>query len=108
MRKNIMDQQLLKYIIIVGENLEGFRGTLSEEKFAEKLGISRSTYRKIVKEKKPLSMESLVTIAENLGINLSDLFITESERTKITYKVKLLIDLFSECIDLKKKKIKER
>jgi hypothetical protein len=53
---------------------------------------------------KEISLRKLFKIAEALGIERGDLFLTEKDREDITYKTKVLFDRLSKMFDLEEKK----
>ena len=93
-----LDEHLVKWFSIIGQNVIRLRGGTSQVNLAEKAKVARSSIRAI-EEGRSINFQNLIKIANALGVSPADLFITDLERGEISYKTKLLMDL----IDIKKK-----
>jgi transcriptional regulator with XRE-family HTH domain len=65
--------------------------------------VSRSTIQ-VIEKSENISLVYLLKIAEALGIEPGDLFLTEKDREDITYKTKILFDRLSKMFDFEEKK----
>jgi len=70
------------YLNIIVKNLRRLRGTMSQENFSKKAGVSLTTIQRM-ESGKNFEIVSLLKIAERLGISPFDLYLTEEEKTKI-------------------------
>jgi len=96
MDKQDIGKELLKYYCrIIGTNVIRLRGGLSQEQLAKKAKVARGTIGSI-ESGEPISLENLIKIAEALGVNLPDLFISDDDREEISYKAKILVDKITE------------
>lgn len=86
----------------IGGNIIRLRtgGDMSQEQLAEQSGIGRSTIQSIERGE-PCTLANLIKIADALGVNPADLFLTNKDRAEITYKTKLLCDKLGEVLKLK-------
>ena len=86
----------------IGGNVIRLRtgGGMSQEKLADKAGIGKSTIQSIERGD-PCTLMNLLKIAKILRVNPADLFLTNKDREKITYKTKLLIEKITEALNLK-------
>ena len=76
---------------------------MSQNELAKKAGISRATLAK-AERGVSIELDNLLKIANALGVEPADLFISEKDRAEISYKHKLLVDRFTEFLELEKKK----
>ncbi len=82
------------YASIVAENIKRKRGKMSQQKLADKAGISRTVVQR-AESKKGIELDGLLRIAHGLGIEPGDLFLSDQDRHDVTYKLKKLMDLLS-------------
>ena len=76
------------FLYIIGHNIKRLRGSVSQDELAKKAGVSRSTIQAIERGKS-VGLDKILKIAEALDINPADLFLTEEDRSEVTYKAKL-------------------
>jgi len=91
---NEKDDRVKALLKIAGINIIRKRGQLSQEALADRAGVSRSTIVKI-EAGKNISLKSLLKISKALGVEPGDLFLSDEDKADITYKFKLLVDMFS-------------
>jgi len=86
----------------IGGNIIRFRtgGGMSQEDLAKKSGVGRSTIQSMERGE-PCTVTHLIKIAEALGVNPADLFLSPKDHKEITYKTKLLIEKITEVLNLK-------
>lgn len=90
--RNIDYNNRLKEIAeLIGENLAKARGGMKKTDLQKKSGVHPNTIRAIEKGKS-FNFQTIVKLADALGISLSDLFISDSERKDVSYKHILLIN----------------
>ena len=92
MRKEIIDIRLLKVLQVISENVVRLRGkTMTQKGLAKKARVSKETII-AAENNKAISLDSLIKIADALGVPAADLFITNEIRAEVTWKFKMLMD----------------
>lgn len=77
------DSEFVKhYAGIIAINVRRLRGAMTQEEFAKKVGVSRTTIIRM-ESRKNFEIRSLLKIAEALGIYPFNLCMTEDERKRI-------------------------
>jgi len=95
-------KRLHEIFSVVGANIIRLRtgAGMSQKELAAKAGAGRSTILAIESGKR-CNLVNLIKIADALGINPADLFLTNKDREEITYKTKLLCDKLGAILNLK-------
>jgi transcriptional regulator with XRE-family HTH domain len=95
-------EKLNDVLTAIGYNIIRLRigGGMSQDQLAEKSGIGRSTIQRMERGE-PCTLDNLIRVAEVLGVNTADLFLTNADRAEITYKTKLLCDKLGTILNLK-------
>ena len=92
MRKKVIDERLLKVLEVISSNIVRLRGKgMIQEALAKKAGVSKETIIAI-ENQRMINLESLIKIADALGVPLADLFITNEIRGEVTWKLKMFAD----------------
>jgi len=92
MRKEVIDERLLKVLEVISKNIIRLRGKgMIQEALAKKAGVSKETIIAI-ENQRMINLESLIKIADALGVPVADLFITDEIRGEVTWKLKMFAD----------------
>lgn len=92
MRKKVIDERLLKMLKVISGNIVRLRGKgMVQKALAKKAGVSKETIIAI-ENQRIINLESLIKIADALGVSPADLFITDEIRIEVTWKLKMLAD----------------
>lgn len=92
MRKEVIDERLLKVVEVISKNIIRLRGKgMIQKALAKKAGVSKETIIAI-ENGRIINLESLIKIADALGVSPADLFITDEDRAEVTWKLKMLAD----------------
>jgi DNA-binding XRE family transcriptional regulator len=84
-------------LIIISQNVRELRGMMSEDDFAKKVGVSRTTIHRI-ESRKNFNLESLLRIALTFGLYPYELCLTEEERQRLEFRTDVLMDSIKEII----------
>jgi transcriptional regulator with XRE-family HTH domain len=82
------------YLKTIADNLVSFRGKTSQTILAKKAGVSLGTVQAI-EAGKNFEIESLIKIANALGVTPNDFFVTINDRREISAK---MVTLMKEAI----------
>ena len=106
-RKN--DMRYVEYLGTISENIKLFRAGLgiTQKELASKAGVGLSTAASAEKGEE-ISLKNLIKLAEALEIELADLFISEKDRERVNYKLKLFVDKLAETFDLEGEKAEKK
>lgn len=78
------------------------RAKITQKKIATALGLDQSTYCAMEKEKQNIAANYLPTIAEILGVEISEFFEDLSENKMLDRKAKKLLANWQNCLDTDK------
>ena len=70
------------YIDLIAVNIRRLRGAMSQEEFAKKVGVARTTVSRM-EGRRNFEIRSLIKIAEAFGLYPFDLCMTEEERARV-------------------------
>lgn len=88
---------------VIAINIKRLRGKMSQQEFAKKVGVSRTTISRI-ENAQNFEVVSLLMIAEEYGLQPYSLCMTEEQKVQLTERVNLLREeLYNEM----KKNLKE-
>jgi len=104
MRKDVINERLLSVYKTIGNNISRLRGRMNQEELAQKAGISRSTIY-AAEQGESIALETLVKIADALGVHPADLFLTEQDQRGVSYKSKLVLQRLFDVMGIDDKKI---
>lgn len=107
MEKNHRKNNIRKveYFEVIADNIKRLRSALdwTQEDLARKAKVARSTLA-AAEQGKEISLSKLIKLAEALGLEPPDLFISEKDRREINYKHKLFIEKMAEYFHLEEEK----
>ena len=86
--KSTASPYVSRYLAIIRKNIQGLRGDMNQQQFADKVGVSRTTIQRI-ESGKNFEITSLLKIAEALNIFPFDLCLTEEQRRKLKEEVQV-------------------
>ncbi len=106
--KNVMPEITFsaRYIDIIRRNLRRLRGAMTQEKFAEKIGVSLTTIQRI-ESGENFYIESLLKIAEALNIKPFEFFLDDTEKGEIRAELAELRALLKDTERTKKEIVAE-
>jgi len=96
-RKNQSNPRLLSIFFTIGSNIRRMRGSMTQSNLSAKAGVSRSTIE-AVESGRGCSLENLIKMADALGCQPEDLFITDEKRKEISYAHILLMEKIRETL----------
>lgn len=91
--KNGNEEYVNIFLEIIGKNIIQLRGNMSQEELRKKANVSRTTISRI-ENGLNIELDNLIKIAEALDVHPGDLFLSEKDKTELTYKFKALMDKF--------------
>jgi len=103
MRKINIDQRLKDVYNAIGKNVLRLRGLMEQEELAIKAGVSRQTVGSI-ELGRPISLGSLIRIADALGVEPADLFLTDTDRQEVSHKTKMIVRKMADLLGVDGKK----
>jgi transcriptional regulator with XRE-family HTH domain len=103
-RKTQTDSRLLEVYRTIGDNIFRKRGLkkMTQDELAKAAGVSLSTVRG-AETGLGCQLEKLIKIAEALGCNAGDLFITDAEHKEVTRQHIMLMDMMAKAFTGKNK-----
>ena len=87
----MIDDRVNLVLKVVGENIRRLRGKVTQVGLARKARVSRSTLQK-AENGVSVEFDNIIRIAQALGKNPADLFLTDEDRQEVTYKTKLIME----------------
>jgi transcriptional regulator with XRE-family HTH domain len=106
-KKPPFSDYVLHYLGIVQLNVAGLRGRVAEKKFGKKVGLSRTTIRRL-EEGENFKISTLLKIAEKFGILPYELFMTDEEKLRIKGELNVYRkSLIDEAVERAKKEMRE-
>ena len=103
MRKTDIDQRLRDVYNSIGKNILRLRGSMEQEELGIKAGVSRQTVGSI-ELGRPISLGSLIKIADALGIEPADLFLSDTDRQEVSHKTKMIVHKMADFLGVDKNK----
>lgn len=85
------------YMNVISNNVKKLRGNMSQDEFASKVGISRTTVHRI-ESRKNFQVESLLKIADSFGLYPHDLCLSEDDKKKIIFSLDAMVEGIKEAI----------
>lgn len=92
-----VDTFVRDYLDLIARNINRLRGRMSQQEFADRAGISRTTVQRM-ESGKEFTISSFLRIAATYGILPTDLCLSESERAQVQAKMDLLKDALKDEI----------
>jgi transcriptional regulator with XRE-family HTH domain len=86
-----------RYVSIVAENIKGRRGSMTQEDLAKKAGVSRTVVQR-AESGLSIQFDNLLKIARALGVEPSDLCLTEDDHRTFNVKTKKLVDALYDAL----------
>lgn len=90
-----LDERLKIVYETIAKNVARLRGSMTQEHLAQKAGLSRQTVMAVEKGQ-AVTLQNLIRLADALGVNPADLFITDEQFDRVNY---LSIRLFEKLAE---------
>jgi transcriptional regulator with XRE-family HTH domain len=92
-----------RYVAIVAANIRNRRGSMTQEELAQKAGVSRTVVQR-AEAGLSIQFDNLLRIARALGVEPSDLCLTEDEHQAFNFRTKKLVDALYGVLEKKEGK----
>lgn len=92
-----------RYVAIVAANIRNRRGSMTQEELAKKAGVSRTVVQR-AESGLSIQFDNLLRIAHALGVEPSDLCLTEDEHRAFNFKTKKIVDALYGALTKKEEK----
>jgi len=99
-RKKVSSPRLIELYAIIGHNIQRLRGIMSQKEIGKKAGVTRGTINAI-ENGQGCTLATLLKIADGLGINAANFFITDDQRKEVSYQHILLMEKLKESLTIK-------